>query len=94
MGQKAREKREPREKGRPEPRPGMRRRRKKWILGNLVALVLIGGGVGAWIWNGARATPAEPAPRFNLWASSGRAITLDDYVGKREVVLFFFMGAG
>jgi len=52
------------------------------------------GGVGAWLWNGARATPPEPAPRFNLWASTGRGITLDDYLGKQEVVLFFFMGAG
>ncbi|MBI4608814.1 MAG: hypothetical protein HY726_07400 [Candidatus Rokubacteria bacterium] len=69
-----------------------RRRKRRWIVGILAGLLLIGGGV--WLWNGARATPPEPAPRFNLWASTGRVITLDDYLGKQEVVLFFFMGAG
>lgn len=91
MGKKAREKREPREKGRPEPRPGMRRR-AKWIVGSLVALLVV-GGVGAWLWNGARATP-EPAPRFNLLASTGKVISLDEFLGKQEVVLLFYMGAG
>ncbi len=92
MGRKAREKLQRRMRGAPEPRPAMRWR--KWIVGTLLALLLVGGGVGAWLWNGARATLAEPAPRFNLRASTGRAINLDDYLGKQEVVLFFFMGAG
>lgn len=96
MGRKARKKLEQREKRRPEllPRPSVWRRRRKWIVGTLLAVLITGGGVGAWLWNGARATPPEPAPRFNLWASTGRQITLDDYLGKQEVVLFFFMGAG
>ena len=93
MGRKAREKLERRMKGGPETRPAMRRRRRqKWIVGTLLALLL--GGVGAWLWNGARATPPEPAPRFNLLASTGRVITLDEFLGKQEVVLFFYMAAG
>jgi hypothetical protein len=95
MGRKARKKLEQREKGRPEllPRPSMRRRRRKWIVGTLLALLVLGGGIGAWLWNGAQATP-ELAPRFNLLASTGRVITLDDYLGKQEVVLLFYMAAG
>lgn len=91
MGRKAKKQLEQRGKGWPGPRPGMRRRTKR-IVGSLVALLVI-GGVGTWLWNGARATP-EPAPRFNLLASTGRVITLDDYVGKQEVVLLFYMSAG
>lgn len=91
MGRTAGKKHAQREKGKPEPRP--LRRRRKWIVGALVALLLAGGGIGAWMWNGARAAP-EHAPRFNLLASNGRVISLDDYVGKQEVVLFFYMAAG
>lgn len=94
MGRKARNKREQREKGGPEPRPSVRRGRRKWIVGTVLALLVAGGGVGAWLWNGARATPLEPAPRFNLLASTGKVITLEDYLGKQEVVLFFYMAAG
>lgn len=92
MGRKARKKLEQRGKG-GEPRPSRGRRGRKWIVGVILILLLVGGGVGAWLWNGARATP-EPAPRFNLFASTGRVITLDEFLGKQEVVLFFFMGAG
>lgn len=53
----------------------------------------MGGGIGAWLWKEPRATP-EPAPRFNLLASNGKVITLDDYLGKQEVVLLFYMAAG
>ncbi len=94
MGRKAREKLERRINSGTAPRPARPwRRRRKWIVGTLLFLLVL-GGVGAWLWNGPRATPPEPAPRFNLLASTGRVITLDDYLGKQEVVLFFFMGAG
>ncbi len=95
MGRKAREKLERRMRGAPEPRPAMgRRRRRRWILVGLLAVLIMGGGVGVWQWNGARTTPPEPAPRFHLLASTGRVITLDDFLGKQEVVLIFYMGAG
>lgn len=81
---------EQRETNRPKPRPS--RRQWKWIVGIFLAFLAIGSIVGAWLWNGARATP-ELAPRFNLLASTGRAISLDEYVGKQEVVLLFYMVA-
>ena len=92
MGRKARRKIERRENGGLTSRPSIRWRRK-WIVGVPLVLLLVGGGFGAWLWNGARATP-EAAPRFNLLASTGRVITLDDFLGKQEVVLLFYMGAG
>lgn len=92
MGRKAKQKREQRKKEKPEPGPLMRRR-WTWIVAALLALLGLGSGVAAWLWNGARAIP-EPAPRFNLLASTGQVITLDNYVGKLEVVLLFYMGAG
>ena len=92
MGRKAREKLAQREKGRPELRRSMRGR-AKWIVGALLALLVLGSGVAVWQWNGARAA-LESAPRFNLLASTGRVITLDDFLGKQEVVLLFYMGAG
>jgi hypothetical protein len=60
------------------------------MVGTFLILLLL-GGVGAWLWNGARAMPPEAAPRFNLLASTGKVITLDDYRGKQEVVLIFYI---
>lgn len=91
MGRKAREKLQRRMRGAPEPRPAMRWR--KWIVGALMALLVVGGGIGAWQWNGARTTPPEPAPRFNLLSSTGRVISLDEFLGKQQVLLLFYMGA-
>ena len=85
-------------RARAKSRAGHRRgwfmhRRSRWLAAGIAALLLTAGGVGAWQWNAARAAP-EPAPRFNLMGSSGRTYTLDDFVGKQEVVLIFYMGAG
>jgi hypothetical protein len=71
----------------------MRRRRWRWIAVGIAALLLVAGGVGAWQWNGARAA-FDPAPRFNLMGSTGKVYTLDDFLGKQEVVLIFYMGTG
>jgi hypothetical protein len=94
MGRKARAKREPRDRGGPKSRahPAMSRRTKQMV-GVFMALLVVGSGVGAWQWLSARSTP-EPAPYFNLPASTGKRIALEDYVGKQEVVLLFYMGAG
>ena len=91
MGRKARMKLERRDRGGSTGRS--RRRRGKWMVGMVLALLVVGGGVGAWVWNGARAAP-EPAPKFNLLSSTGPVITIDDFLGKQELVLIFYMGAG
>lgn len=74
------------------PPMGSRRRRRRWIAVGIVAVLLVAGGAGAWQWNERRGAP-EPAPRFNLVASTGKTVTLEDFLGKQEVVLIFYMGA-
>ncbi|MBI4636667.1 MAG: hypothetical protein HY727_10005 [Candidatus Rokubacteria bacterium] len=94
MGRQSRARLEQRRKGGPgQPRGWFMRRRSRWVAAGIAVLVLAAGGVGAWQWNAARAAP-EPAPRFNLRGSSGKTYTLDDFRGKQEVVLIFYMGAG
>jgi hypothetical protein len=73
---------------------GHRRRRKRWMVAAVLGALVVGGGVGAWQLTGALTAAPQPAPRFNLMASTGRVITLDDFLGKQEVVLIFYMGAG
>lgn len=73
--------------GRSKPRRG------RWIVGVALAVLVVGGAAGTWLWNGARAAP-EAAPKFNLLASTGRAVTIDEFLGKQDLVLIFYMGAG
>ena len=47
-----------------------------------------GGGGGELISEGA------VAPDFTLLAANGDAVTLSDYAGERNVLLYFSMGAG
>ncbi len=93
MGRRSRRKQAQRQKGRmgPNHHPS-RRRRRKWILGTLLFLVAI-GGIGVWQWKGAL-WAHKVAPTFTLQASTGQLVSLQDYQGKKEVVLIFYMGAG
>ena len=91
MGRKARMKLERSKRGGAASRS--RGRRSKWIVAMLLAILGVGGGLGTWLWNGAGAA-STPAPKFNLWASTGRVITIEDFLGKQDLVLIFYMGAG
>lgn len=90
MGRKRRKKLDQRERSASEPDPSMRRR-KKWTVGVLLALLIVGGGGAvAWLQN-RTAAKFEQAPRFTLQASTGRIISLEDYLDRQEVVLLFYM---
>jgi len=93
MGHSARRKHEQREKDvrRSNDRP-LRRRRRKWIVAAVLSLALI-GAVAAWKWNGTL-WAYKSAPSFTLQASNGQLVSLRDYLGKQEVVIIFYMGAG
>lgn len=93
MGRRSRRKQEQRQKGRigPDHHPSGRRR-KKWILGTLLFLVAI-VAIVAWQWKG-QLWAYKVAPSFSLEASTGQLVSLRDYVGKKEVVVIFYMGAG
>ena len=66
--------------------------RRKWVTGAILA-VGIAAGVAAWQWKDTLWV-YKKAPYFTLQASTGRAVSLEDYRGKTEVVLVFYMGFG
>lgn len=53
----------------------------------------IAAGIAAWQWPGTL-WGYKKAPSFTLQASTGRAISLEDFRGKKDVVLIFYMGSG
>jgi hypothetical protein len=65
---------------------------RKWITGVILA-VGIAAGVVAWQWPG-MLWGYKKAPSFTLQSSTGRVVSLEDFRGKKEVVLIFYMGAG
>jgi len=65
---------------------------RSWLAGAILA-VGIAAGVVAWqrpgvLWG------VKNAPTFTLQSSTGRMVSLEDFRGKRDVVLIFYMGAG
>ena len=59
----------------------------------VILAVGIAVGVAAWqrpdtLWG------YKKAPSFTLQSSMGRVVSLEDFRGKKEVVLIFYMGAG
>jgi cytochrome oxidase Cu insertion factor (SCO1/SenC/PrrC family) len=65
---------------------------RKWMAGAMLALV-IAAGIAAWQWPGTL-WGYRQAPSFTLQASTGRPVSLEDFRGKNEVVVLFYMGAG
>lgn len=67
-------------------------RNRKWMFGAMVAVV-IAAGIAAWQWPGTL-WGYKKAPSFTLQSSTGRPVSLEDFRGKKEVVLIFYMGTG
>ena len=68
------------------------RRRRRLLTIAALALV-IGGSVGYLAWSGATAT-GRPAPPFVLPDSEGRPVGLADHLGRKAIVLIFYMSHG
>ena len=81
-----------RERGRANMKTPNRGTMRKWMTGVILA-VGIAAGVAAWQWPG-MLWGYKKAPSFTLQSSTGRAVSLEDFRGKKEVVLIFYMGAG
>ena len=62
-------------------------RRRAWLLGLVLILVMMGGRSGP-----AGAAEKTPAPAFTLPSSMGGAVQLADYLGERPIMLAFYMG--
>ena len=74
-------------------RPGrVRRRRMGWALGVLGLLLVIGVTYLGWNygWGGA-ASVGDPAPPFVLQDQQGRQVNLADSLGRKPIVLLFYM---
>jgi len=65
---------------------------RKWMFRAILA-VGIAAGLAAWQWP-AMLWGYKNAPSFTLQSSMGRPVSLEDFRGKKEVVLIFYMGAG
>lgn len=92
MGRSTRRKQEKHQKGTRETDCHPLRRHRKWFIGALFSLLTI-ATVAAWQWKGTL-WAYKTAPSFALEASNGQLVSLRDYLGKQEVVLIFYMGAG
>lgn len=71
-----------------------RARRRPWGVGALLVLV---AGVSYLAWNygwSGVAGVGDPAPVFALQASDGQQVSLGDHLGRRPVVLVFYMTYG
>lgn len=78
-------------KGRPGAKGAGRRwsRRRRRSFGLLLTVAALGGALI--LWAGGWLSSAEMAPPFTLPAHTGEQISLTDYIGKRDVVLVFYM---
>ncbi|MGH7378255.1 MAG: hypothetical protein ACREKK_12650 [Candidatus Methylomirabilales bacterium] len=64
-------------------------RRRRRSVGLLLAVTVLGGAFI--LWAGGWSSSPELAPPFTLPAHTGEQVSLADYVGKRDVVLVFYM---
>ena len=76
-----------------ERRQRQRRRRRlliRWGITALVFLGVLGGGYAYWRAN-TIASPGGEAPAFTLTDDGGQRVSLKDFRGKKDVILFFYM---
>jgi len=88
----ARKSKRKRERGTVNPDIPNRGTGRKWVTGAVLA-VGIAAGIAAWQWPG-MLWGYKKAPSFTLHSSTGRAVSMEDFRSKKEVVLIFYMGAG
>lgn len=64
---------------------------RSWAVGAvLVVMLIVGTAALAWVLGRMTSQP-EAAPKFSLPSSTGRVVSLDDFVGQQQVVLLFYM---
>ena len=77
-------------------RPARRQRWKRRLVVGAVLGLFVAGGVGylGWSLGWTAAAEGDPAPPFVLPDHQGRQVALADYLGRRPVVLVFYMTYG
>ena len=71
-----------------------RRRRRRLILAAVGLFVAAGVGYLGWNLGWTAAAEGDPAPPFVLPDHQGRQVALADYLGRKPVVLVFYMTYG
>jgi len=71
-----------------------RRKRRLLVLATLGLLVATGVGYLGWNLGWTAAAEGDPAPPFVLPDHQGRQVALADYLGRKPVVLVFYMTYG
>lgn len=73
-----------------------RRRRKRGLLVSAVLALLVAAVVGylGWTLGWTAAAEGDPAPSFILPDQQGQQVSLADYLGRKPVVLVFYMTYG
>ena len=73
-----------------------RRRRKRGLLVSAVLALLVVAVIGylGWTLGWTAAAEGDPAPSFSLPDQQGRQVSLADYLGRKPVVLVFYMTYG
>lgn len=64
----------------------------KGLAAAILALGIV-ASIAVWQWPGSL-WGYKKAPSFTLLSSTGRPVSLEDFRGKKEVVLIFYMGTG
>lgn len=73
-----------------------RQRRKRRLMVPAVLALLAAAAVGylGWTFGWTAAAEGDPAPSFVLPDHQGRQVALADYLGRKPVVLVFYMAYG
>ena len=82
----------PKERDRAKAKNPHRAAGGKRLAATIIAVAIV-AAIAVWQWPGTL-WGYKKAPSFTLQSSTGRAVSLEDFRGKKEVVLLFYMGAG
>lgn len=97
MTSRAERRREMADQRHPARKAGRSQRRGRKLLAGVIAVALFGGIVTYLGWNygwSGAAGEGDAAPPFVLPSQDGRQVALADYLGRKPVVLFFYMTYG
>jgi hypothetical protein len=67
--------------------------RTQWLRRGMLAVIMLGIGLGMMPTPAPAVEVGEPAPDFLMHSTVGETVRLSEYQGKKNVMLFFFVAA-